>query len=101
MPPSTTTSATVTWLAAYATGDPIQNYDLEISSCDYTTCSDSSSIWTPVATISALTLQPTYSYTVNGLSPLTQYFFRVRAKTASNIGPWSAIKSSTICISSL
>ena len=97
MPLSTNTSATVTWLAAYATGDPITSYDLERSSCNYTTCSDSSNIWTHIDTIPAPYPQtPTYSYTVNGLSPLTQYFFRVRARTASNIGPWSAVKSSTI-----
>jgi hypothetical protein len=59
---STNTSATVTWLAAYATTtDPIQYYDLEQSSCDDTA-------WIPVVTIPAgIPTQPTYSYTVIGL----------------------------------
>ena len=57
---STNTSATVKWLAAYATtADPIKSYELEISSCNSTTCSDSSNNWTFVDSINVVSLQPT------------------------------------------
>jgi hypothetical protein len=97
---STNTSAIVKWSATYATSkDPIESYELQKSSCDYTACSDSSNMWNRVDIIPAnpKPINSIYSYSVTGLSPGTQYYFRVRAITNSNtLGPWSGVKSSTI-----
>jgi hypothetical protein len=78
-----TTSATIKWSPG---GNQIDHYELEYS-VDLTN-------WIRIPTkISPQTTQ----YTVNGLTPITQYFFRIRAVYNGDInGPWCAIKSSTI-----
>jgi hypothetical protein len=97
-----TTSATVTWSPAFATGNPVSYYQLQQTNCDYNTCSN---IWVycvgdtvPPSSSPASNIPPTYtSYQVTGLAPVTQYYFRIRAVYGGGlIGPWSAIKSSTI-----
>jgi hypothetical protein len=87
---TSTNTVTVKWLAAYATtasADPIQFYELEKSS--------GSNIWSHVDTISAIPNKTTYIYQVDDISPLMKYYFRVRALTKTQKGPWSTIKSST------
>jgi len=96
---STTTQATIKWSQAYATSTyPIISYELQQNSCDYEMCSTT---WVPCInptlpyTSANIPFNVT-SYTAYGLAPITQYFFRIRAKTSAGDGPWSAIKSSTI-----
>ena len=96
---STTTQATIKWSQAYATSTyPIISYELQQNSCDYEMCSTT---WVPCINptlpyTSANIPFDVTSYTAYGLAPITQYFFRIRAKTSAGDGPWSAIKSSTI-----
>lgn len=91
----TTTSATVKWLAAYeVNSNPILKYELQRNSCE-----ECSNTWISLGTKDAYPkpLNSIYSFIVNNLSPVTQYYFRVRALYGNNIkGPWSAVKSSTI-----
>ena len=102
------TSATISW--SKATGSPTY-YQLQQTSCNYNTCSN---IWEdcsgntnppsfPPVSPATLISSTFTSYTVNGLAPKTQYYFRIRAIygsgppfAPSQYGPWSAIKSSTI-----
>lgn len=83
---STTTSVTVTWSPAFSSSsNPVTSYNLQysVNSVDW---SSSTNTGTPVT-----------QYQINGLSPTTQYFFRIQAVFQNGlVGPWSAIKSSTI-----
>jgi hypothetical protein len=103
-----TSSATISWSAA--PNNPTY-YQLQQTSCNYILCSniweDCSGNTNPLPPshtppISPATQIPSNytSYTVTGLAPTTQYFFRIRAiygsGSGSTNGPWSAIKSSTI-----
>ena len=90
-----TTSATVKWLAAYeVNSNLISSYELQRNSCE-----ECSNTWITIG-IKHANPKPSnsiYSFIVNNLSPVTQYYFRVRALYGNNIkGPWSAVKSSTI-----
>ena len=82
---STTTFVTVTWSPAFSSSsNPVTSYNLQysVNSVDW---SSSTNTGTPVT-----------QYQINGLSPTTQYFFRIQAIFQNGLGPWSAIKSSTI-----
>jgi len=82
---STTTQATIKWSQAYSTANyPIISYELQQNSCDYDMCSDT---WVPCTnpfllyTSANIPASVTF-YTAYGLAPVTQYFFRIRAKTS-------------------
>ena len=86
MPTSTTTSVTVTWSPAFSSSiNPVTSYNLQYS-VDSINWSSSFNTNTPVTQL-----------IIPSLSPTTQYFFRIQAVFQNNlVGPWSAIKSSTI-----
>ena len=84
---STTTSVTVTWSPAFSSSsNPVTSYNLQYS-VNSVYWSSSINTGTP----------PVTQYQINGLSPTTQYFFRIQAVFQNGlVGPWSSIKSSTI-----
>ena len=107
MSTSTTTSTTVTWSKAYvppSSSNTVDHYELQQTNCDYTTCSNTwvycsgNTVPPQSPPILANNIPSTFtSYQVTGLAPVTQYYFRIRAVYVGGlIGPWSAIKSSTI-----
>jgi hypothetical protein len=87
MSSSTTTSATLTWSPAFSnSSNPVISYNLQYS-VDSVNWYPSINTGTP----------PVTQWTINRLSPTTQYFFRIQAVFQNGlVGPWSAIKSSTI-----
>lgn len=78
-----TTSASMSWVFSGDTGgSAITGYDWQVSLAD-----NFSSLFDSGSTTGAT------SRTQTGLTPATQYFFRVRAKNGEGDGPWSAIRS--------
>ena len=84
---SSTTFVTVTWSPAFSSSsNPVTSYNLQYS-VNSVYWSSSINTGTP----------PVTQYQINGLSPTTQYFFRIQAVFQNGlVGPWSSIKSSTI-----
>jgi hypothetical protein len=78
------TSARMSWTHTVAAGEaPRTGFDWQVSLVD------NFSSLVASGTNQSATLQKV----VDGLTPATQYYFRVRAKNSLGNGPWSAIKS--------
>jgi hypothetical protein len=80
------TTARLSWTHTLQSGDaPRTGFEYQVS-----TSSNFSSLFDS-GTVSSSTTQKQ----VGGMTPATQYYFRVRAKSAIGDGPWSAVKSLT------